>query len=151
MIPFTPTALGRVEFAAEVQTGNRLSLDTVYFKLDSGSDFTTLSCEDLESLAFPMEELQKCPICGKATTASGEMSLQYLEKISIKFGNRELQGCRIYFALGTALRSLLGNDILKYFNREIDYDCGELRLKGMTKLALLLKGEEPIQIYALER
>ena len=71
-------------------------------KLDSGSDFTKLGCDDLDNLGYSDEYLQSRKIHGKAYTAtSGEVVLQYIENVSIKFGNRELQGCRIFFALGS--------------------------------------------------
>ena len=49
IIPFTPNNLGRVEFEAQVITGDRKSLKDVNFKYDSGSDFTTISCDDLDN------------------------------------------------------------------------------------------------------
>ena len=49
IIPFDTNNLGRVEFDADVMTGDRMSLGRVEFKLDSGSDFTTISCDDLET------------------------------------------------------------------------------------------------------
>ena len=52
VIDFTSSNLGRVEFDADVMTGDRKSLRSVEFKLDSGSDFTTLSCDDLEMLGY---------------------------------------------------------------------------------------------------
>ncbi|MCL1819139.1 MAG: retroviral-like aspartic protease family protein [Oscillospiraceae bacterium] len=131
-------------------TGDKKSFDTVRFKLDSGSDFTTLSCDDLDNLGYSDECLQSCKIHGKAYTAtSGEVVLQYIENVSIKFGDRELQGCRIFFALGSGMRSLFGSDILKYFNREIDYDKGELRLKRTANPPKLVQDETPIQIYSV--
>ena len=78
------------------------------------------------------------------------LPLQYIENVSIKFDDRELQGCRVFFALGTNLRSLFGSDILKYFNREINYDSGEFRLTKLHSAPLLMPGEKPIQIYSVE-
>ncbi|MCL2087688.1 MAG: hypothetical protein FWH05_08875, partial [Oscillospiraceae bacterium] len=75
----------------------------------------------------------------------------YITNVSIKFGDRELQHCRVFFALGTSLRSLFGSDILKYFNREICYDSGELRLFELNNKPQLATGEMPIEIYAVER
>ena len=152
VISFPQSTLGRVEFAAEVSTGDRMSLDSVDFKLDSESDFTTLSCHDLEDLGYSLDFLQRCPFhTNHASTADGELKLQlqYISGVSIKFGDRELQGCRVYFALGTKLRSLLGSDILKYFNREIDYDKCELRLTQRTSSPELASGEDTIQVYYL--
>ena len=51
IIPFSPSSLGRVEFSAQVMTGDRKTFGEVEFKLDSGSDFTTLSCDNLDVLA----------------------------------------------------------------------------------------------------
>ena len=74
-----------------------------------------------------------------------------MESVSIKFGDRELQGCRIFFALGSGMRSLFGSDILKYFNREINYDKGELRLNSTENPPGLAQNETPIQIYSVSR
>jgi hypothetical protein len=152
IIPFTPSGLGRIEFTAMVSTSDRKTLRNVDFKLASGSDFTTISCNDLEELGYTQEFLQKCPVHeGKASAAAAELALQlqYITDVSLKFSDRELQGCRIFFALGTKLRSLFGCDILKYFNHEINYDANELRLTQRATLPALSVGEEPIQIYTL--
>ena len=154
IIPFDTNNLGRVEFLADVMTGDRKSFDTVEFKLDSGSDFTTINCDDLETLGYTIEYLKSCPFHkNKASTASDEfhLPLQYVSNVSIKFEDRELQGCRIFFALNTKLRSLFGSDILKYFNREINYDNGTLILYELSSTPALSEGETPIHIYSLEK
>ena len=153
IIPFDTNNLGRVEFLSDVMTGNRMSFGSVEFKLDSGSDFTTISCDDLETLGYSIEYLKTCPFHkSKASTASDEfhLPLQYITNISIKFEDRELQGCRVFFALNTKLRSLFGSDMLKYFNREINYDNGTLTLNKLTSAPVLSEGETPIHIYLLE-
>ena len=153
-IPFDTNNLGRVEFDADVITGDRMSLGKVEFKLDSGSDFTTISCDDLETLGYTIDYLKTCPYHrSKASTASDELHLplQYITNVSIKFEDRELQGCRIFFALNTKLRSLFGSDILKYFNREINYDNGTLTLNELACAPILSDGETPIHIYSLEK
>ena len=153
IIPFDPNNLGRVEFDAGVITGDRKTLGSVEFKLDSGSDFTTISCDDLETLGYSLEILKACPHYeSKASTASDDfrLPLQYITNVSIKFEDRELQGCRVFFALNTKLRSLFGSDILKYFNWEVNYDKGELRLTELASKPLLSEGEIPIHIYTLE-
>ena len=153
IIPFTPNNLGRVIFEAQVMTGDRKSFNDVEFKLDSGSDFTTISCDDLTVLGYEWEYLKSCPHHNtQASTASEDLvlPLQYINNVSIKFDDRELQGCRVFFALGTKLRSLFGSDILKFFNREIDYDTGELRLIELKSKPILSEGENPIQIYLIE-
>ena len=58
VVAFPVTALGRVEFDAEVLTSDKMSLNTVTFKLDSGSDFTTLSCDDLTMLGYDIKFLR---------------------------------------------------------------------------------------------
>jgi len=86
IISFPPSTLGRVEFAAEVSTGDKLSLESVDFKLDSGSDFTTVSCHDLEDLGYTHDFLQRCPFhANHASTADGELKLQlqYISGVSI--------------------------------------------------------------------
>jgi len=152
-IDFVPDSLGRVVFRAQVMTGDRKSFGAVVFKLDSGSDFTTLSCRDLEVLGYEKKFLESRPNHGtSASTASEDLilPLQYIDNVSIKFGDRELQDCRVFFALGTKLRSLFGSDILKSFNREISYDSGEFRLTTLKSAPLLLSGEKPIQIYSVD-
>jgi uncharacterized Fe-S cluster protein YjdI len=154
IIPFVPNNLGRVEFKAGVMTGDKKSLKRVDFKYDSGSDFTTVSCDDLEKLGYSEEYLKSCPPHqGGASLAMGErkVPLRYITNVSIKLGDRELQHCRVFFALGTNLRSLFGNDILKYFNREICYKSGEFRLFELEEKPQLSSDEAPIRIYSIER
>jgi hypothetical protein len=153
IINFETSGLGRVGFSADVSTANGKSFDDVDFKLDSGSDFTTISRDDLFDLGYTLEFLQSCPIYeGGASTASEGLKLQlrYITDVSIKFGDREIKGCRIYFSLDTNLRNLFGCDILKYFNREIDYDKGELRLMQRAAMPQLIVGETPLHIYTLD-
>ena len=150
-IPFTASNLGRVEITAGVMTGNRKSFADVEFKLDSGSDFTTLSCNDLNNLGYSLNFLQNCQYYSTdASTASGALRLQFITNVSIKLSERELQGCRVFFALGTNLRSLLGSDILKYFNWEVNYDLGLLRMNQVAAKPALSPGESPLQVYAFE-
>ena len=151
IVPFTPTSLGRIEFDAEVMTGDNLSFDTVTFKLDTGSDFTTLSCADLALLGYSnrfLESRERHDIV-VAPAASKGIMLQYIEDVSIKFGDRELQGCRVFFKLNSNLHSFFGSDLLKYFNYEVNQDEGELRLSKSAKAPVLSKGEKRIYIYAL--
>jgi len=152
-IEFGTSNLGRIMFYTKVLTGDFKSTKDVEFKLDSGSDFTTISCESLYDLGYSDEFLKKCPFHHDEASAAGTntMPLQYISNVSIKFGDRELQGCRIFFALGTKLRSLFGTDILKYFNWDINYDKGIFRLTETEVKPQLSRGEEqPIQIYSLE-
>jgi len=153
-ISFTPNNLGRIVFLAQMMTGDRKNLNDVLFKLDTGSDFTTISCDDLDRLGYSPEYLKSCPRHEvRASLASDELRvpLQYIPNVSIKFGERELQHCRIFFALGTKLRSLFGTDILKYFKMEICYDIGEFKLTKREEKPLLSTGETPIQIYSIEQ
>ena len=150
IIPFNFNSLGRVEFLANVMTSDCKSFRVVNFKLDSGSDFTTISCEDLDNLGYTRDFLQNCPFHHtSASTASSDIRLQYIENISIKFGEREIQGCRIFFVLDSQLRSLFGSDILKYFNWGVNYDKGLLRLDKTENEPKLSKGETPLQIYKI--
>ena len=147
-IPFEYNSLGRVDFAVDVMTSDLKSFDAVRFKLDSGSDFTTISCEDLDNLGYTREFLEKCSLHHlSAITASGNIRLQYIKNISIKFGEREIQNCRIFFALDSQLRSLFGSDILKYFNWGVNYDKKLLQLNKAETVPALSEGEVPLQIY----
>ena len=153
-IQFIPNNLGRIEFRTQVMTGDRKSLKDVDFKYDSGSDFTTISHKTLKYLGYTDEFLKSCPVHENgANLAMDEkkIPLQYIKNVSIKFGDRELQHCRVFFAMGTGLRSLFGSDILKYFNREINYDTGELKLTERKSEVTLSTGETQIQIYSLEQ
>jgi len=153
IIPFTPCNLGRVVFDAQVMAGDMKTFGRVRFKLDSGSDFTTLSCDDIDMLGYDKAFLNARPYHTlSASTASEDLilPLQYLTDVTIKFENRVLKGCRVFFAMGTGLRSLFGSDILKHFNREVDYDAGELRLLDLNNKPILSPGEKPIQIYSVE-
>ena len=149
-INFTPMGLGRIEFETKVMTADRMSLRSVMFKLDTASDFTTLSLDDLYSLGYKPEQLRKCKIFeGSASTGGGDLELRYIENVSIKFEDREIQNTRVFFAPKTKLRSLFGCDILKYFNFSVDYDNGTLTLSQAAKAPKLSPGETPIQIYEL--
>jgi len=152
-IDFTPNSLGRVTIIAYVMTGDRKNLDKIRFTYDSGSDFTTISCEDLEFLGYSQEFLKSRPfhVAGASLAMGGKKRpLQYIENVSIKFGDRELQQCRVYFALETELSSFFGSDILKYFNREINYDTGKLKLfERKSKPGLSVGEDTPINIYSL--
>ena len=76
VIPFEPSSLGRVVFLAQVMTGNRKTLNDVIFKLDSGSDFTTLSCDDLDVLGYDDGELRLLELKNKPSLSSGEKPIQ---------------------------------------------------------------------------
>jgi len=151
VITFMPSVLGRVVFEAEVLTADRLTLDTVTFKLDTGSDFTTLSCKALASLGYTDEILSTCSIYGTATTGGGNVLLQYIDNVSIKFGDREIQGCRVFFALGTKLSSLFGSDILKHFTYTVDNELCEFRMSATKRVVTTQAGDPQIQIYSLDQ
>jgi len=102
VIPFTSNDLGRILFNAHVSTSDSKSLKRVNFKLDYGSDFTTLSCEDLDILGYSYEYLKNCPAHEDgASLAADEVNVpvQYITNVSIKFGDRELQHCRVWRTL----------------------------------------------------
>ena len=150
-IDFTPMGLGRIEFEAKVMTADRMSLRSVMFKLDTASDFTTLSLDDLEYLGYTQERLLECKVFeGSASTGGGDLELRYIENVSIKFEDREIQNARVFFAPDMKLRSLFGCDILKYFNFSVDYDNGSLKLLQAAKAPALSLGETPIQIYSVD-
>jgi hypothetical protein len=153
VIPFNLTASGRVIFPVDVMTGNGKSFNRINFLLDSGSDFTTISHNELLKLGYTQEFLDSCLYHKTIASTASEarvLKLQYIDNISIKFGDRELQGCRIFFANRTRLRSLFGNNILKYFNREINYDKRELRLEKTAVLPLLSADEGAVHIYEVD-
>ena len=149
-IDFIPSGLGRVEFRANVMTSDRMSLKPIRFKLDTASDFTTLSLKDLRRLGYTQEQLQDCKVFeGSASTGGGDLELRYIENVSIKFEDREIQNARVFFALDVKLRSLFGCDILKYFNFSVNYDKGNFTLSQTDKTPELALGETPIHIYEL--
>jgi hypothetical protein len=152
IIPFKKSGLGRVEFFADVSTADGKALRRVEFKLDSGSDFTTISRDDLRTLGYTPDFLQSCPVHPDGVFAASDgplIRLRYINNVSVKFGDREIQGCCMFFSLEVNLRNLFGCDILKYFNREVDYDKGEFRLTQRPQAPLLTPGEAPLQIYTL--
>lgn len=153
-IPFKTSNLGRVEFDLDISTADKKRFVTIEFKLDSGSDFTTLSIDDLSVLGYDEAFLKSCPVHlasheGVTTADGNQINLQYLSNITIKFADRELQGCKIYFCLGTKMRSLFGSDLLKYFDREVNYSNGTLILKELDEQPTLSQGETLVQIYEL--
>jgi len=150
-IPFVFNSLGRVDFFADVVASDYKSFKGVRFKLDSGSDFTTIDSKDLYNLGYTRQFLEGCPFHHlSATTASSDIRLQYVKNVSIKFSEREIQNCRIFFALDSQLRSLFGSDILKYFNWGVNYDKKVLQLDKTDNSPTLSEGEEPLQIYTIE-
>ena len=153
IIPFIPNQLGRILFPVQVQTGNGIAHKKVIFKLDTGSDFTLLSRTSLKDLDYDEAMLKACPIFeGNPSTANSKRSgkLQYISNISVKFFDREIQGCTIYFSLVDDYKNLFGADILKYFNKNIDEDNGIFTLTKKIKPPLLLEDEIPLQVYSLE-
>ena len=151
IIPFEFNSLGRVDFMANVITSDCKSFKTVRFKLDSGSDFTTIDSKDLYNLGYTREFLENCPFHhSSATTASSDIRLQFIKNVSIKFSEREIQNCRIFFAIDSQLRSLFGSDILKYFNWGVNYDKKVLQLDKTNNIPALSEGEETLQIYTIE-
>ncbi|MCL2223729.1 MAG: retroviral-like aspartic protease family protein [Defluviitaleaceae bacterium] len=151
IIPFEFNSLGRVDFNANVMTSDFKSFKGVRFKLDSGSDFTTIDSKDLYNLGYTHKVLERCPFHHLiASTASSDIRLQYIQNVSIKFSEHEIQNCRIFFALDSQLRSLFGSDILKYFNWGVNYDNKILQLDKTKNMPVLSEGEKPLQIYTIE-
>jgi len=154
IIPFKTNSLGRIMFNTGILAGDYKSTKDVEFKFDSGSDFTTIHWDVLtEVLEFSEKFLDDCPFHHDPASAAGtkDIPLQYITNMSMKFGDRELQGVRIFFAKNTEMRSLLGSDVLKYFNWDVNYDKGIFQLAERETKPLLSKGEErPIEIYSLE-
>ena len=151
VIRFLPLSTGRIELELGVMTADRLSLKTVSFKLDTGSEFTTLSNEDIAKLGYTDAFLQSCKVYGNASSAAGNVVLQYIDDVSIKLGDREIQGCRVFFARGSQLHSLFGSDILRYFNYSVNYDTGELQMSLAAKAPKLAQGEPQLHIYPLNQ
>ena len=68
--------LGRVIFNADIMTSDKKSFGDIRFKLDSGSDFTTINCDDLYDLGYTNEFLHSCPFHTiKASTASDDKTI----------------------------------------------------------------------------
>jgi len=133
-------------------TGDRKSFHEIKFKLDSGSDFTTINEADLFRLGYARAFLKDCPFYHtSAKTATASFRLQYIDGVSLKFGDNEIQNSRIFFAMNTDLRSLFGADILKYFNWEVNYDIGRLTLAPAKNSPILAPGEKVLHIYNLDK
>ncbi|MCL2086845.1 MAG: retropepsin-like domain-containing protein [Oscillospiraceae bacterium] len=170
-INFETDERGRVDFEADVTTFDSKSLRPIKFKLDTASDFTTLSDEALERLGYTEELLlNECnDITHKAITGAGEIPLRHIDNVSIKFGDREIQHARVFFMLKKdldikirqaidkgeikqpKLNTLLGSDLMKHFNFTVNYDDLELTLWKTTRTPKLSQGEKPIQIYSVEK
>ena len=118
IIPFISNELGRVLFETHVSTADNMSFKKVEFKLDYGSDFTTLSCKALKLLGYSYEYLKGCPLHeGGATLAADEVNvpLQYITNVSIKFGYRELQNCRVFFCIRHGTPLLIRHGFIEIF------------------------------------
>jgi len=152
VVPFEFASLGRVEINLEIMTGDRKSFERVKFKLDSGSDFTLIKTDDLLRLGYTKVFLESCPLHENParTVSASRLDLRFITGVSIKFGDRELQGCRIFFSLDKHTSNLIGCDILKYFNWSVDYDKGELAMVERKIKPKLSIGEKKIHIYTLD-
>ena len=122
VIPFVSNNLGRVDFTADVMKSDYKSFGSVLFKLDSGSDFTTIDCADLDELGYTQDFLESRPFHpSSVSTASSDIRLQYITNVSVKFGNRE-----------------------------INYDDRIMRLAQARRKPQLSEGETRLHIYSIE-
>jgi len=153
-IPLNTNELGRVEIYVDVSARDGKSFGRINFKVDSGSDFTIINTKDLLRLGYTFDFLRSCSFHSnpaKAVSSDFRLKLQYIPNITIKFGQREIQGCRIFFSLDKSLSNLLGCDILKYFNWNISYDNCTLSLTERGTKPPLAMGETPVHIYSLNK
>jgi predicted aspartyl protease len=125
----------------------------VSLTLDTGSDFTVLNQDVLYDLGYTEDFLKSCPVHGTtATSWSGvESTIRYIDDFSIEFsGDRAVRKCRIFFTLESDTSNLLGSDILKYFNYNVNLDKGELTLTKRENEPPLSNGESRLFVYSLE-
>ena len=158
-IDFAPNGLGRVEFEVKIPViGDRRKhqmFAQVTFKLDTASDFTTLSLRDLKKLGYKLDELKKCDFhidskTGERVLVNGRFPIQYMDDFMIIIGQTVIKNVRVFFVTNESenLRSLFGGDITKYFNYTVNSDERRLTLWKMISEPDLIPGEIPIEICA---
>ena len=126
-LEFIPNNIGRIELTLSIQKANKINMEDIDFALDTGSDFTTIGIKHLIQLGYTKELLQNCPYHKNlATTVATEHSidLQYIDNVTVLIDCIELKNRRIYFSMDKNVKNLLGSDLLKYFNMEINRDIG---------------------------
>ena len=126
IIPFEPNNKGRIMLKIGVLTKQK-SFISIEFKLATGSAYTILSLKDLKYLGYTEEFLSKCDII-YPEGISETYRLGYIENLSLKFENMEIKNYTVFFSFNDNLCSMLGSDILKYFNIKVDNDLSELTL-----------------------
>ena len=124
-LTYTDNNIGRISVSMNVKHQTTKIMTPIKMKFDTGSDFTTISQDDLYDLGYDYSYLKTRPyyqLPPSAAASSLKVPLQHLNGVDIQLDNQHISNCVIYFALDCGLRSLLGADILKYFNHNINRD-----------------------------
>ena len=130
-LDFIPNNLGRIELWLYIQKANQADMMGVQFHLDTGSDFTTVDFAVLAEMGYTERFLQSCPVHKTqiTTVAQGShIELRYIEGVTVSLDGIELKNQKIFFSSGHSIRNLLGQDLLKYFNIEINRDFNSVTL-----------------------
>jgi len=125
---------------------------TPTFKVDTGSDFTVLRLDDLIRLGYNMESLKIYPVHEhRASTVAEEngLILHYIDGVTLELGCVTLYNRRIFFS-DQIVRNLLGSDILKYFNIEIDREANLFKARLMNDVISRIESGLEKDIYVLE-
>ena len=134
-MPFLNHPIGRIDVEIHVQGAALTLLYPINCKLDTGSDFTTINHKSLLKIGYTKEFLQNCSYCSETVTTVTEhqrLRLQYIENIIVLLDCVELRNQRIYFSMDIPLRNLLGLDLLKHFNMDVDREQSRVSL-SVTK------------------
>lgn len=150
---FVPNAEGRVLIDVDVICSDKISYETIVFKLDTGSDFTVLNNNVLKDvLGYSDSDLRACPKHDKPViTASGEeLFFRYIRGSLIRIDGQRMR-CDIYFCVDkTVQNNLLGANLLKNFKLAIDNDANTVHFIERQTEVLMGKGETPLQLFELE-
>jgi len=149
---------GRIACKVNIRPYDSPILQDIYFKIDTGADFSTISKDTLYDLGYTNEwiDANKKLLKGTTSVATGEEVETYivcLPFISI-YGARgkdypfaifldkdeELpkpacEGCKYTVAKKLDYRLLLGNDILSCFNLNIDRDNNCVYMDRLSNLS----------------
>ncbi|MCL1999015.1 MAG: retroviral-like aspartic protease family protein [Turicibacter sp.] len=151
IVKFAENNDGLIKGNIGVLKADRLSHSDVEFKIDTGANLTVINHKHLANLGYTQEFLQNCPDYTEreVTTANGVVvTLKYIDHMSLMFGDREIQNCKIYFSLESDMRTLFGTDFLRRFNLTINYDDRKVLLyKRDMEITV---GEIQPQIYSLD-
>jgi len=143
---------GQVFVYPHILTRDKKVKERIKFELDSGSSYTTMSCDDLSILGYEKSILNSFKDYKSVKTAGGEIMLKHLGYITLLFEGIGIDNVNIYFSLdyeGKTLGTLLGSDFLKFFNYSVNYDIPELYIEKTKRIPPVTRDEKPLKIYSI--